>query len=308
VAESAQTARGLTTPRPTSARRSRRRGNASLLLALPTLGLLIAFLLLPYLNMVVMSFRTPSTRDVFAPGFTAANYLEALLDPDFYYLRILWNTMTLGVMVTAICLVLGYPVAYHLARSRSRFKGILYACILSPLLVGVVVRCYGWIIILANNDGLINNSLRSLGLVKTYLPLMYNTFGVSVGLVHIFLPFMILPVLGAIQSIDPALEEAAQSLGASRFRTMLRVVLPLSLPGVQAGTVLVFVLTISSYVIPILLGGFKVMIMPTLVVQQLLDAMLWPFGAALAFLLSISGGLVVYLYLKGTSRFMRGIG
>ena len=282
--------------------------NPTLFLVAPTLALLVLFLLLPYLNMVVMSLRTPSTRQVFAPGFTADNYLNALLDPDFYYLRILWDTMTLGVMTTAICLLLGYPVAYHLARSRSRFKGILYACVLSPLLVGVVVRCYGWIIILANNEGLINNTLRQMGLVETYLPLMYNTFGVSVGLVHIFLPFMILPLLGAIQSIDPALEEAARSLGASRLRTMARVVFPLSMPGVQAGTVLVFVLTISSYVIPILLGGFKVMIMSTLVVQQLLDAMLWPFGAALAFLLSITGGVVVYLYLKITAHLMRGMG
>jgi putative spermidine/putrescine transport system permease protein len=290
------------------ARTTPARSRATLLLVAPTVALLVVFLLLPYLNMVVMSLRMPSTKQVFAPGFTADNYLNALLDPDFYYLRILWDTMTLGVMTTAICLLLGYPVAYHLARSRSRFKGMLYAFILSPLLVGVVVRCYGWIIILANNDGLINNTLRQLGLVETYLPLMYNSFGVSVGLVHIFLPFMILPVLGAIQSIDPALEEAARSLGASRLRTMFKVVLPLSMPGIQAGTVLVFVLTISSYVIPILLGGFKVMIMPTLVVQQLLDAMLWPFGAALAFLLSVSGGLVVFLYLKATAHLMRGIG
>jgi putative spermidine/putrescine transport system permease protein len=136
---------------------------------------------------------------------------------------------------------------------------------------------------------------------------MYNTFGVGLGLVHIFLPFMILPLLGAIQSIDPALEEAAQSLGASRTKTMTRVVFPLSLPGVQAGTVLVFVLTISSYVIPILLGGLNVMIMSTLVVQQLIDAMLWPFGAALAFILSVTGAAAVYFYLKFTSRFMKGI-
>lgn len=285
----------------------RRRRNLVFLLVAPTLGLLIAFLLLPYLNMVVMSLRMPSTSQVFAPGYTIQNYQEALFDPDFYYLRILWDTMVLGVVTTAICLALGYPVAYHLARSRSRLKTVLYAFVLSPLLVGVVVRCYGWIIILANNEGLINQTLRQMGLIETYIPLMYNTFGVSVGLVHIFLPFMILPILGAIQSIDPALEEAAQSLGASRLKTMLRVVFPLSLPGVQAGTVLVFVLTISSYVIPILLGGFNVMIMPTLVVQQLLDAMLWPFGAALAFILAISGAIVVYLYLKVTARFMRGI-
>lgn len=283
------------------------KSNMSRLLILPTVGLLIAFLLLPYLNMVVMSFRNASTSQIFAPGYTVGNYLHALLDPDFYYLEILFDTMVFGAMTTAICLAVGYPVAYHLARTPSRYKGILYACVLSPLLVGVVVRCYGWMIILGNSDGLINVSLRNLGLIETPLPLMYNTFGVSVGLIHIFLPFMILPLMGAIQSIDPAIEEASQSLGASRITTLRRVVFPLSLPGVQAGTVLVFVLTISSYVIPILLGGMNVMIMPTLVVQQLLDAMLWPFGAALAFILSVTGAAAVYFYLKFTSRFMRGI-
>lgn len=284
-----------------------RRWNPTLFLILPTAGLLFAFLVFPYLNMVVMSFRNPSTSQVFAPGFTVGNYLDAILDSDLYYLEILWDTMVLGAVTTAICLALGFPVAYHLARTSSRFKSVLYAFVLSPLLVGVVVRCYGWIIILGNNDGLVNTLLMDLGIVDSPMTLMYNTFGVGVGLVHIFLPFMILPLLGAIQSIDPALEEAARSLGASRFRTMLRVVFPLSLPGVQAGTVLVFVLTISSYVIPILLGGFSVMIMPTLVVQQLMDAMLWPFGAALAFILSIAGGVVVYVYFRLTSRAIRGI-
>ena len=276
-------------------------------LLLPTMGLFTAFLLLPYLNMIVMSLRNPSTRQVFAPGFTLNNYLEALFDEDWYYLEILFDTMVFGIVTTAICLLIAYPVAYHLARTQSRFKGLLYAFVLSPLLVGVVVRCYGWIIILANQDGLINTTLRNNGLIETYIPLMYNHLGVGIGLVHIFLPFMILPLLGAIQSIDPALEEAARSLGASRLKVMRRIVFPLSLPGVQAGTVLVFVLTISSYVIPILLGGMNVMIMPTLVVQQLLDAMLWPFGAALAFILSIAGALVVYFYFKFTARFMKGI-
>lgn len=283
------------------------RGGKPLFLLLPTAGLLVAFLLLPYLNMVVMSFRNPSTSQVFAPGFTVDNYLNALLDVDLYYLEILFDTMLFGAFTAAVCLVIGYPVAYHLARTQSRYRALLYAFVLSPLLVGVVVRCYGWMIILGNYDGLINNLLRQMGAITEPLPLMYNYLGVSIGLIHIFLPFMILPLMGAIQSIDPRLEEAAQSLGAPRWKTMLRVVLPLSMPGVQAGTVLVFVLTISSYVIPILLGGMNVMIMPTLVVQQLLDAMLWPFGAALAFILSVAGGLVVYIYFKLTTRIMRGI-
>jgi putative spermidine/putrescine transport system permease protein len=278
-----------------------------LLLLLPTAGLLVAFLLLPYLNMVVMSFRNPSTSQVFAPGFTVGNYLGALLDADLYYLEVLSHTMLFGAFTAVACLVIGYPVAYHLARTQSRYRALLYAFVLSPLLVGVVVRCYGWMIILGNYDGLINNLLRQMGAITEPIPLMYNYFGVSIGLIHIFLPFMILPLVGAIQSIDPRLEEAARSLGAPRWQTMLRVVLPLSMPGVQAGTVLVFVLTISSYVIPILLGGMNVMIMPTLVVQQLLDAMLWPFGAALAFILAVAGGLAVYFYFKVTSRIMKGI-
>jgi putative spermidine/putrescine transport system permease protein len=276
----------------------------SLLLILPTVALLVVFFLLPYANMLLMSFRVPSTVRPYAPGFTIGNYVKALT--DVYYLKVLGYSFAFGVLTTAACLVIAYPVAYHLARTTSRFKGLLYACVLSPLLVGVIVRCYGWLIILANN-GLINDGLRKAGLITGRLPLMYNEFGVSVGLIHIFLPFMILPLLGSIQSIDPALEEAARSLGASPFKAIRRIVIPLSLPGIQAGTILVFVLTMSAYVIPILLGGLKVMLMSTLVVQQLLDAFLWPFGAALAFILSATGAATIFVYVRMTARLMRGI-
>jgi putative spermidine/putrescine transport system permease protein len=280
------------------------RANSALLLILPTLVFLGCFLVAPYVNMLVMSFRNPSTTGVFAPGYTVANYGKALTDP--YYLGVLAQTLAFGVVTTAVCAAIGYPVAYHLARTRSRLKGLLYVCILSPLLVGVVVRCYGWIILLANN-GLINSAVKKLGLFPHGLQLMYNNFGVGVGLVHVFLPFMILPILSAIQSIDPALEEAAQSLGASRARTMLRIVIPLSLPGIQAGAILVFVLSISAYVIPVLLGALKIKIMPVLVVQLLIDAFLWPFGAALAFILAASGGAIVYLFIRVTGRLMKGV-
>ncbi len=282
----------------------RPRANLTLLLVLPTLLFLACFLVAPYVNMLVMSFRNPSTSNVFAPGYTVGNYTKALTDP--YYLTVLGQTMLFGIVTTIVCLVLGYPVAYHLARTSSRWKGFLYVGILSPLLVGVVVRCYGWIILLANN-GLINDALKKLGLIAGGLKLMYNPFGVGVGLVHVFLPFMILPLVSAIQSIDPTLEEAAQSLGATRARIMRRIVIPLSLPGVQAGSILVFVLTISAYVIPILLGAFKIKIMPTLVIQLLIDAFLWPFGAALAFILAASGAAVVFLFLRLTGRLMKGV-
>jgi len=275
-----------------------------LFLILPSILILICFLLLPYITMVVMSFRTPSTSKPYAPGFTLSNYMKALTDP--YYLNVLSNTLLFGFITTIVCLALGYPVAYHLARIKSRYKGLLYVGILSPLLAGVVIRCYGWIVLLADN-GLINDLLRKTGMIQSQVHLMYNYLGVGIGLVHVYLPFMILPILGNIQGIDPALEAAARSLGASKIKSFFRIVLPLSLPGIQSGTILVFVLTISAYVIPILLGGFKVMIMPTLVVQQILESFLWPFGAALALIMFAATVLIIFLYIKIMARLMRGV-
>jgi len=250
----------------------------------------------------VMCFRVPSASKPFEVGFTLANYLKALTDP--YYLGVLGRTLLFGLVTTAICLFLAYPVAYHLARTRSRYKSVLYVGILSPLLVGVVIRCYGWIVLLADN-GLINNLLKDIGLIQSQVHLMYNYLGIGIGLVHVYLPFMILPILGSIQSINPALEDAARSLGASKTMTFFKVVLPLSLPGIQSGTILVFVLTISAYVIPILLGGFKVMLMPTLVVQQVLESFLWPFGAALALILFAAAVFIVFLYIKIMARMIK---
>jgi putative spermidine/putrescine transport system permease protein len=278
--------------------------SGSILLLLPCILILLGFFVVPYVNMVTMSFRVPSTSKPYEVGFTLANYIKALTDT--YYLGVLWDTVWFGVLTTVVCLLLGYPVAYHLARTKFRYKGLLYAGVLSPLLVGVVIRTYSWMIILADG-GLINDALHKLGLISHPVRLMYNYFGVSVGLVHVFLPFMVLPILGTIQGIDPALDNAARSLGASKMRTFFRIVLPLSLPGIQSGTILVFLLTISSYIIPILLGGLKVMIMPTLVVQQVLGAFLWPFGAALALIMTAVAVVILYLYVSVTSRMMKGL-
>jgi putative spermidine/putrescine transport system permease protein len=282
---------------------ARRRHVARLLLVAPVVILVGVFLVLPYLNIVVMSIRVPSTRAPYAPGFTASNYLNAL--GDWLYMGTLLRSVLIAAGTTFLCLAIGYPVAYHLARTHSRFKGLLFAAVLSPLLVGVVIRSYGWIIILANN-GIVNQALGGLGIAPLHL--MYNHFGVMVALVHVFLPFMILPLTGAIQAIDPNLEAAARSLGAGRRKVFTRVVLPLSMPGIQSGTILVFVLAMSAYVTPMLLGGGSVQTMATLVVQQLVDAFLWPVGAALALILSITGAIAVLLYARFTARIMRRLG
>jgi putative spermidine/putrescine transport system permease protein len=174
--------------------------------------------------------------------------------------------------------------------------------VLSPLLTGVVIRCFGWIVLLAS-QGLVNNAFGLVGLGP--FRLMYSPTGVVIGLVHVFVPFMILPIMNAIAGIDPRLEEAARTLGASRPEIFRRIILPLSMPGVQSGTILVFVLAASAYVIPMLLGGGQVQTMATVMVQQLLGGFLWPFGAALALVLSASVILAILVFVLLTLRTMR---
>lgn len=279
-------------------------GRRTFWLIAPTFVLLGVFLVLPYLNIVVMSLREPAVGAPYGPGFTLGNYTRVLTDG--YFLGVLGETLLLALMTTLICIVLGYPVAYHLARTDSRYKSLLYVFVLSPLLVGVVVRSFGWLILLSTN-GVINRTLIDIGFVETGLQLMNNRLGVTVALVHVFLPFMILPLIGAIQSIDPNLESAGRSLGASRLKVFWRVFLPLSWPGIQAGSILVFVLALSAYVTPVMLGGAQVKTMSVLVVQNLIDNFQWPTGAALALILAGCGIAAVWIYARFTSAFMKGI-
>jgi putative spermidine/putrescine transport system permease protein len=285
---------------PTAAPRATR----SLWLIVPAAAVISVFLLLPYLNIVVMSLRPRATGAPHGAGFTLDNYARIITDE--YYLGVLTQSLTIGVMTTVICLLIGYPVAYHLARSTSKWKGLLYVLVLSPLLVGVVVRTFGWLIILSRG-GVINRALQDAGLIDAPLTLMNNMFGVTLALVHVFLPFMILPLVGALQAVDPSLETAARSLGASRFTAFRKIVLPLSWPGIKSGTVLVFVLALSAYVTPNMLGGAQVRTWSVLVVQALVDNFQWPHGAALALILAACGALAAAAYVKAGSFLARGV-
>jgi putative spermidine/putrescine transport system permease protein len=276
--------------------------NRSIWMIAPALFLLIVFLLLPYVSIVIMSVREPAAGVPYGTGFTFAHYWHAL--SDSYVLLIIGRTLMIGVIVTMTTLLLGYPVAYHLAYSRSRWAGLLYVFVLSPLLVGVVVRTFSWLIILSRN-GLVNQSLIALGLTGSPLPLVNNTLGVVIALTHVLLPFLILPLLGNLQAISPDLSLAARSLGASRARAFFRVTLPLSIPGIQAGTVLVFVLAISAYVTPAMLGGAGGRTMSVLIVQYLIESFRWPAGAALALILAAIGIIAVALYVNFLARVAR---
>jgi len=267
------------------------------LMIAPAAVLLGVFLLVPYLNIVLMSFRPPATGAPYGPGLTLDNYQRALTDG--YYLGQLGSTLWIALLTTAATLLVGFPIAWQLARSRSRWRPVLYGIVLSPLLVGIVVRSFGWTILLGNN-GVINKAARSLGLTLAPLPLMYNTLGIVIALTHVFLPFMILPIMAALQTIDPALEAAGRSLGATRRVAFRRIVLPLALPGIQSGCILVFVLALSAYVTPVLIGGMRVKTMTLTVVDTLTDAFQWPLGSALALMLSVAGGLCVVLFARAT--------
>lgn len=266
-------------------------------LILPALLLLIVFMAVPYLNIVTISFRNPGQGTPYAPGFTLANYGRFFSD-SFYPLQML-NTLWIGLVTTFVTLVIGLPVAFQLGRADLKWRGLAYGIVLSPLLVGIVIRSYGWTILLGNN-GVINRSLRNLGLIEAPLPLMYNTLGIVIALTHVFLPFMILPIMAAVQGIDPALSSAARSLGAGRVTVIRRILLPLAMPGIQAGCILVFVLSLSAYVTPAMIGGLRVKTMAVTIVDALLDTFQWPLGAALALILSLTGGLIVVIFARLT--------
>ncbi|MGE0716037.1 MAG: ABC transporter permease, partial [Alphaproteobacteria bacterium] len=216
-------------------------------------------------------------------GYTAEHYLK--LVSDGFHLEIVARTVLLGLAVTFLTFVIGYPVAYFLARTRSRWRHWLTLLVVFPLLLNLVVRTFGWMAILANR-GLVNDMLMGLGWIETPLKLMFNFTGLLIGLTHIFLPYMVLTVMGAIQNIPRDLEDAARTLGGSRLAAFRDVTLPLSVPGIVSGAILVFVLTITALVTPRLLGGPTYQVMSTMIYDQFLRLLNWPAGSAMAFVLT----------------------
>lgn len=270
------------------------------LLIAPSLVFLLVFFLVPYLNMVRMSFLVKPASGAYLPEFTLANYAKAVFDP--FHWRVLLRTFWLAVLTTFLTLLMGYPLAYHLTYAPKRRKRWLLMLIISPLLVSVVVRGFAWIILLGR-VGIVNQFVHWA--TGGELVLIGTLTGVLVGLVHVFIPFMALAVAGSLQNISPDIVQAARSLGASPWQAFWRVVWPLSLPGVQAGALLVFILAVSSYVIPILLGASNVLVMPMLIVQTLLDAFNWPLGSALSMVFFGLTAAVVAVFLRVMGRAMR---
>jgi putative spermidine/putrescine transport system permease protein len=267
------------------------RGGGWRLLA-PALVLLTVAFVVPVAMLVPTSVRPYVPLVGITSGFTARHYVKLLTDS--YYLEIIGRTLALGLTVTCSTLIIGYPLAFFLARTSSRWRNWLTILVVFPLLLNLVVRTFGWIALLAQN-GLVNQALQALGLVESPVKLIFNFAGLLIGLTHIFLPFMVLVLIGAIQNIPRDVEDAARVLGASWGRAFLRITLPLSAPGILSGSILVFVLTISALVTPRLLGGPTYQVMSTLIYDEFLSRLNWPAGSAQSLLLTVIVLALVYL-------------
>ncbi|SET70251.1 ABC transporter permease [Variovorax sp. OV084] len=268
------------------------------LLASPLLLLLLLAFVAPVLLMVPLSLHPYVPGTGIAAGWTLENYSSILSDE--YYREVVVRTLVLGFGVTAICLLLGYPLAYYIANAGPKMRLTLTMLVIFPMLLNLVVRSFGWIALLANR-GLVNNLLIDIGLIERPIKMMFNLFGLLVGMSHIFLPFMVLMLVPAIQAISKDVQAAAYTLAASRLRVFWSITLPMSAPGILSGSILVFVLTISALVTPRMLGGPTYKVMATLIYDDFLQTLDWPAGAAMSFALTALTLVVIGL----SSRVLR---
>lgn len=261
----------------------------SWLLALPAALFLLVFFVLPLLDNGMRSL-------VGAEGQLTLTRYSALLT-DSFYLRVTAETILLSAGVTAICIVIGYPVAYVLVRKSGRWAGLIIFLLIAPLLTSIIMRTFGWNVILARN-GVLNSTLQSLGLIERPLRLLQDPSAVIIGLVHVLVPFMVISIAAVLKGIDTRLEEAAELLGASRWRTFREITLPLSLDGIATGAIVVFMLANGSFLTMLLLGGGSVVTLPLLIYQQFLLVQNLGFAAAMGNVLLVLAVISLFLQLR----------
>jgi putative spermidine/putrescine transport system permease protein len=267
----------------------------AVLLALPAAFLLVMAFIIPTVIVLCQAFSADGLAG-FAKFFGSS-----------FYMGILWKTVWMGVKVTFVALLLGFPTGYFIARSHSRYKNLMLICAVFPFLVSAVVRAYGWMVLLGDN-GVINQILLGTGISSKPLKLLYNKTGVLIGLVHLLLPHMILSTAAVVQGIDRNIEYASQTLGANRFQTFFKVTLPLSIPGIITGCILVFISSMTAYVTPKLLGGSRYPLMSTLVQIEAQVNFNWAMAAAVSFILMFAILLFLLAINLSTSRLMNRLG
>ncbi len=272
----------------------------------PALVAVTLLLIVPLMFIVVYSFWLRSAMGADTVGFYLDNWHKTLTDR--FYRDILFNTLKIAAITTVICALMGYPAAYFIARSRGN-KMVLLLLLMLPFWISYIIRTMSWINILGTS-GALNSLLLSLGIINEPVQMLYNEATVILGLVHFLLPFMVLNVYVSLEGIDTNLEDAANSLGATRWQAFTQVTLPLSLPGLAAGGLLCFVLGAGTYITPVILGGPRDAMFANLVFEAIITQLNWPLGSALSLLLLIVLGLLVAVYNRylGMAQLAKGLG
>ena len=266
---------------------------APLLMSGPALGVFGVFFAAPLLMTGLLSIHPFVASGTYDPALTAANYGDVVGDP--YYREVFLRTYWVALATTAISVVIGTPEAYVIHRMQPRWRGLLLLVVIGPLLVSAVIRTFGWMVILGNS-GLLNRVLMSAGLIGRPLGMMFTSGAVVLGLVHVLTPFLVLSVWASLARLDPAVERAAVSLGASRATVFFRVVLPNVAPGVLSGSLIVFCMAASSFATPLMLGGKRIPVVSGAIYTEFLSTLNWPLGAALAVVLLAVNLLLILSY------------
>lgn len=260
---------------------------------LPGLALLVVVFAIPLATMLPESFAD-------ADGFGVGQYSQIL--SDGYYWSVLARSFWLSIAATVVCLVLGYPVAYTLVRlTPPHQKRLVYMIVIAPLFTSAVIRAMAWLVILGRR-GIVNDSLIGLGIIDVPIRMLYTDAAVIIGLIYIMIPFMVLTIAAVLENVNSTLEEAARDLGATPFVAFWKVTFPLTLPGVFAGSFLVFALCLSSYVTPAVLGGGRNKVMAMLIFEQFMRNFNWQLGAALSCVLLFITLVIIWGYNRALAR------
>lgn len=255
---------------------------------------MLLFFIFPLIFILIISFATRGLYGGVEYSFTLENYVR-FFDP--LYLKVLWESILIAGFTTVICLVFGYPFAYIVARAPRKYRNILLMLIILPFWTNSLIRTYAWIVLL-RTEGVFNTMLLKLGLISEPLQMLYNYGAVMVGLAYTLFPFMVLPLYASIEKLDKALLEAASDLGAKPWQAFIRITLPLTMPGIVAGCLLVFIPTLGLFFIPDLMGGSKSMLIGNLIKNQFLTARDWPFGSAASIILMVITLMFILVYLR----------
>lgn len=264
---------------------------------------ILFFLVIPLLIIIFYSFCMRGFGGTIEYVFSFKNYVHFIVTP--IYRKVLIKSLVIGIEVTLGALIIGYIPAYYIATTKIKHRMILIILLIAPFWTSFLIRTYAWILILGR-EGIINVYLMKLGIISHPLPLLYNQFAVVIGLIHWVLPFMVFPIFSNIDKIDFNLVDAAKNLGANSFQAFWRITLPLSLPGISGGCLLVFILTVGSFITPTLLGGPEDLMITMVITQRFLTLFDWPFGSAasVVYLFMMILFILVYNRLIGLKRIM----